>query len=254
MPYMGRGGISSFGGNVGNSGNEVGKDEKNNDTKDATRMYLRGMLFRRYYYIPLDNTYVVLQMIATILILVVAGITFLSKYKPSIIDPIESTKKIIINAYLITNLILISAIVMSNYFSKNKKELLKKLTIILAISMITVCTFLGIKLKMDMKYTKSQFEQIYDSEYVTKPREKNQRISIGLKEIGVKTEKEYYADECMKCYKIFDVKLYGIIGINTLIITLLIYQIYKVTKIKEKLDKLEKDDIVVYDEEENVKM
>ena len=47
--------------------------------------------------------------------------------------------------------------------------------------------------------------------------------------------------------------MYGIIGLNVLLIILLIYQIPKVSRIQEKRDKLSKDDEILFDEEENVK-
>ena len=76
-------------------------------------------------------------------------------------------------------------------------------------------------------------------------------MSIG--EIKIKSEKEYYIDECVKAYNIFSIRMYGIIGLNVLLIILLIYQIPKVSRIQEKRDKLSKDDEILFDEEENVK-
>ena len=42
--------------------------DNNNDNRHNGRMYYRGGFFRMYYYIPLDNTYVIFQMIAAIII------------------------------------------------------------------------------------------------------------------------------------------------------------------------------------------
>ena len=75
MAYMGRGGFPSFGGN--NLGGELGPHDTNNDNGYNGRMYYRGVFFRRYYYIPLDNTYVLFQMITAIVIFTIVGITFL---------------------------------------------------------------------------------------------------------------------------------------------------------------------------------
>ena len=86
MAYMGRGGFSSFGGGLRHSNSD--------DNRNKGRMYYRGGFFRMYFYIPLDNTYVIFRMIATIIIFAIAGIAFLTAYKPSIVDPIEETKKI----------------------------------------------------------------------------------------------------------------------------------------------------------------
>ena len=58
MAFMGRGG-SSFGGGLGRGVNSTGE---NTDIK-PNRTYYRGGLIRLYYFIPLDNIYVIFQMI-----------------------------------------------------------------------------------------------------------------------------------------------------------------------------------------------
>ena len=233
MAYMGRGGFGGFG-------------------NDKRRYYGSG-LFRMYTYIPLDNTYVIFQMIVTIIIFITAGITFLSTYKPSIIDPIENTKKILINTYILITLALLVLTILANYFSKDKNALIKRLIVILSLSVITILVFLGIKANMDSTYTKNKFEQIYNQEYSEQNSDSESKIVVSIGEINIKTEKEYYIDECVKAYNIFSIRMYGIIGLNVLLIILLIYQIPKVSRIQEKRDKLSKDDEILFDEEENVK-
>ncbi len=249
MAYMGRGGFSSFGG--GGLGGGLEPDENNNGHNG--RMYYRGGFFRMYYYIPLDNTYVILQMIAAIIIFTIAGVTFLITYKSSVVDPIEDTKRIIMNTYIIITLSLVVLTLLANYFSKNKNALIKRLIAILSLSIITILIFWGIKANMDSTYTKSKFEQIYTQEYGEQKSDTKTKFDIGLTGMQMKTEKEYYVDECIKAYNIFGIRNYGIIALNILLIILLIYQISKVSKIQEKRDKLSKDDAILYDEEENIK-
>lgn len=84
MAFMGRGDITS----VDNSNMEDMQD--NNTNESGRNTYYRTPWFYRrfYYYIPLDNTYVIIQMIVTFIILIVGGITFLVTYKSRIADPI----------------------------------------------------------------------------------------------------------------------------------------------------------------------
>ena len=192
-------------------------------------------------------------MIVTIIIFITAGITFLSTYKPSIIDPIENTKRILINTYILITLALLVLTILANYFSKDKNALIKRLIVILSLSVITILVFFGIKANMDSTYTKNKFEQIYIQEYGEQNSESKSKFDIGLTGMQMKTEKEYYIDECVKAYNIFSIRMYGIIGLNVLLIILLIYQIPKVSRIQEKRDKLSKDDEILFDEEENVK-
>lgn len=247
MAYMGRGGFSSF------SGGLDGRQENNNSDnyRQNIRRYYRGIFISMPYYIPLDNSYVILQMIAAIIIFMVAGITFLTTYKPSVIDPLEDTKKIIMNTYIIIALLLVVSTVLANYFSKDKNVLIKRLIAILSISILTILIFLGIKANMDSKYTEDKFEQIY----ILENGENNSKtkIDIGITGVQIKTEKEYYIDECVKAYNIFYLRMYGIVAINVLLIILLIYQISKVSKIQEKRDRISKDDEILFDEEENIK-
>ena len=70
-------------------------DEKNDMLED---MYERPQI---NYYVPLDNTYVIMQMIATLIILIVGVITYLIGYKSDVVDPIASTKSLFINMHII---------------------------------------------------------------------------------------------------------------------------------------------------------
>ena len=216
-------------------------------------MHYRRGFFRRYYYIPLENTYVIFQMIAAIIIFTIAGITFLATYKPSVIDPIEDTKRILMNTYIIIILALLVLTILANYFSRDKNALIKKLIVILSLSIIAILVFFGIKANMDSIYTKNKFEQIYEQEYSGQSSDTKSKIDIGLTGMKIKSEKEYCIDECIKAYNIFSIRMYGIIGLNALLIILLIYQISKISIIQEKRDKLSKDDAILFDEEENIK-
>ena len=247
MAYMGRGGFSSFGNGLGGG---LRPDDNN---RHNGRMYYRGGLLRMYYYIPLDNTYVIFQMIAAIIIFAVAGITFLTTYKPSVVDPLENTKRIIMNTYIIIILTLVVITILGNYFSKDKNVLIKRLIAILSISIITILVFFGIKANLDSTYTENKFEQIYIQENGENTSDTKSKLDIGLAGVQMKTEKEYYIDECVKAYNIFYIRMYGIVALNVLLIFLLIYQITKVSKIQEKRDRISKDDAILFDEEENIK-
>ena len=79
-------------------------------------------------------------------------------------------------------------------------------------------------------------------------------MDISITNIQLKTEREYFVDECVKLYNIFNIKTYGIIILNVLLVALLIYQVLKISGMQDKKDRLEKDDAVLFDEEEDVKI
>ena len=78
-------------------------------------------------------------------------------------------------------------------------------------------------------------------------------LYIGLTGVSIKSEKEYYINECVKLYSIFKTKSYGTLGINFLLCILLIYQIVKNQKIQIKKERLSRDEAVLFDIEENIK-
>ena len=240
MAFMGRGDFNDI--DIGNS-SDLGH---------------RHYFYRRFYYIPLDNTYVIMQMIVTFIIVIVGIITFLATYKSDIADPIENTKRMFMNTYLmvIVGFLIVTAII--NFLSKEESVLIKRLQIVFAVSIIIMLIFAGIKLNMDSTYTKNKFEQIYSEQYGEELTSNSNsiikaKIDFGITGMTIKSEKEHYIDECMKLYNIFKTKTYGILALHLLLNCLLIYQIVRVSKIQGKKEKINKDDAILFDEEQNVK-
>ena len=210
--------------------------------------------FRRFcYYIPLDNTYVIMQMIVTFIILIVGGITFLATYKSTIIDPIEDIKKMFINLHLIIIVFFLAITFIINLFSKKESDLIKRLLLIATISIIIMLVFLEIKLNLDATYTETRFEQFYTEQNTNEGTNEKSKIDIGITGMSIKTEKDYYIDECLKLYNIFKIKSYGTLGLHLLLNILLIYQILKIQKIQNKKEKLDKDNTILFDKEQNIK-
>ena len=237
---------------------ENGDIGDNNSNENGYRFYRRPYFYRRFfYYIPLDNTYVIMQMIVTFIILIVGVIAFITTYKSTIIDPIENIKKIFINVHLIIIAIFLGITFIINYSSKNELTLIKRLIVFSIISIITMLIFFGIKLNFDTTYTKEKFEMFYSEQNIEDESSKNdilkQKIDIGITGLSIKTEKEYYVDECLKLYGIFKTKTYGILALHLLLNILLIYQVLKVSKLQGKKEKINKDDAVLFDEEQNIK-
>lgn len=118
MAFMGRGGMPF-------PNNNQGGKQNGNTGKVPRAHYGYRLHFGPYYYIPLDNTYVIMQMIATFIIVIVGVIAYLTSYKSTVIDPIENAKTTFMNIYSITLLVLISATVIVSFFSKTKEALEK---------------------------------------------------------------------------------------------------------------------------------
>ena len=249
MAFMGRGNFQSV---------EDDNMEDNNLNENWKSIYRGPYFYRRFfYYIPLDNTYVIMQMIVTFIILIVGVISFLTTYKSTIIDPIENIKKIFINAHLIVIAVFLGITFIINYSSKNESTLIKRLIIFSIISIITMIIFFGIKLNFDATYTKEKFEVLYSGQNIEDESSQNdiskQKIDIGITGLSIKTENEYYVDECLKLYGIFKTKTYGTLALHLLLNILLIYQVLKVSKLQGKKEKINKNDAILFDEEQNIK-
>ena len=113
--------------------------------------------------------------------------------------------------------------------------------------------FLGVKINLDSTYTENKFEEFYIEQNTNEITNKKSKLDIGMSSMSIKTEKEYYVDECMNLYNIFKIKSYIILGLHLLLNILLIYQILRVQKIQNKKEKLDKDELILFDEEENIK-
>ena len=203
------------------------------------------------YYIPLDNTYVLMQMAVTFIILICGVFSFIAFYKSSISDPIISTKNLYINTHIFIILALLITTLIINSFSKSKQILIKRLIILLIVSIIITITFFTIKFNMDYTYTYNKFEQLYENLEINNETGLS-KIGVGLGGMTIKTEKEYYIDECIKLYNIFKIKTYGILTLNILLDVLLGYQISKISKLEETKNKQDKDDQILFDEDQGI--
>lgn len=243
MAFMERGDVPSINNGDGNGGN---------NGHFGSPMYYR-FFNRWYYYGPLDSTCIIMSVIITVIVLIVVATAYLATYESTIIDPIGNVKGTFINIYSIILIICLVATLLTIFLSKEKNRLIKRLIVISVFSILVMIFSFGIKLSMDGKYTENAFEQFYTEQNEGADTEIASKIDIGIGGVTLKTEKEYYIDECVKLYNIFKVKIYAMLGVNLLLNILLIFIILKEVGHKEKRERLDKDDLILFDEEQNIK-
>ena len=105
-----------------NRGSEPSIDTDNDNSNDSNSIGIGDYVTS---YVPLDNTYVRMQIVITYLIIIVSAITYIFTYKSTIADPIEEIKVIFINMHLIMIGILLVATIISNFFSKSEKIIIE---------------------------------------------------------------------------------------------------------------------------------
>ena len=118
MPFLGRGGGPSLNHNTPNMGvNNISGNSSDNQVREP---YYRSRIWRLYI-IPLDNTYVIMQMIMFFILLVAAFLFFIFARKSAVTDTIENVKNIFINSYLVV-MTLIFALTTFAYRNKEKRN------------------------------------------------------------------------------------------------------------------------------------
>ena len=225
MAYRGRGSSPSMkvGGRHSNSGGRTAIDYGS----------------RRVIFIVYDFAYMAIEVILSFAIIIGVAIAFLVGPKIKIVDPIGILKSIIIWFQIVAIIVETCLIMKIAKDSNNGEERLRDMAFLL-VGIILIIFFTGL-LKIGFKntYTMAKFEQLYEKD-----------ISNG---INVDVNKDYYIYESINDYNRFDTKLFVLLIGQAFIVVLNLFYLSKAIHYYSKEKKLKKDDIVVYDDEINIK-
>ena len=188
-------------------------------------------------------------MISVIILVIITGIVYIIRYSSNIVDPMEDIKSAFFNAQIITIFLFISTVLIANLVVKDKKIYHKILLIASIIFMITILVFFMIELKLNTVYTKEKFEQIYLEQNV----DKKEKTVTKSKKIALESEKEQYINECEKLYNIFKIKMNTVLIFDSFLNLLIIYKVYKNSRTQTQKNRLSKDDLILFNKEQNVK-
>lgn len=208
----------------------------------------------RFIIIKYDKTFVAIELIAVLLMLIIASATYLFTYKVRFEDPIATVKSNFLTAQLISIITSMGLIAVVTFFTKSSKEkLIRNLKIISIICSVAIIVFLGIKISMDKKYNKNVFAEFYEKYEKVNNTKNASKIKVGITGVEILNSKESYIEDSTKAYNVFTVKTVLYMVLQVLIVILTIYLSYRLTNIEIKKERLAKDDEVLYDEEQNVK-
>lgn len=208
--------------------------------------------WRRYYpIIVYDRKFVAIEMVMFLILAITACIALFYSYKMKFTDQIADLKSTFLTFQLICLLASVGLLILFSFMSKSKERLIRNILFIVVISILALLIQLGIKSYLDSKYNEQEFSNMYE-QYEASSENDNKKI-IGLF-TGIKTVKEAYIQDNTNAYLNFKVKTVTYIVIYTLEILVMIYLVYRLKKNEDQKDKLEKDDEILYDNEENVKM
>lgn len=210
----------------------------------------------RFIIVKYDKTFVAIELISVFVILLIVFAVYLFAYKTSFEDPIATIKNNFLSAQLISIFTTIGLTGIVTFLTRSSKEkLITRLRIVAIISMIVLIVLGVIKLNINKKYNKSTFGEFYEQYEKHDDKSKNtDKISIGFSGIKVSSQKQAYIDESISAYTNFSIKASIYMGIYILVIVIILYLSYRLSTIERKKGNLAKDDAILYDEEENVKL
>lgn len=206
---------------------------------------------KRRLIIVYDRKFFTLEVITGLIFVIIACVAFFYSYKMSFIDRIADIKSMFLIFQLVCVLVSIVLLILFSCISKNRESLIRNVIFVTIISILALMIQCGIKIFLDTKYNEKEFANMYE-QYEENSEAENKKV-IGVF-TGIKTVKEAYIQENVNAYLNFRVKTVTYIVIYILEILIMCYLIYRLKRHDYKRDKLEKDDEILYDEEENVKL
>ena len=211
---------------------------------------------RRFMIIQYDKTFVAIELISWLIILLTILAVYLFSYKVSFEDPIAQMKSNFLTAQFITIVISIIITGVVTFFTrKSKEKLIRNLIIVAIISLIVNFIFLGLKLDMDNKYNETTFGEFYEQYEQNKNNDNKNtnKIAVGLSGVKMSRLKEAYVDESVNAYTNFSVKVMLYMIIYIFVVFIIFYLAYRLFAIERKREKLSRDDAILYDKENNIK-
>lgn len=201
------------------------------------------------------NEYMIYQKInvSVVFIIVLIFLVFLIFFnKPSSIDILEDVKKTYIYGMIIVLGLIAIAIILFNFIVKEKKILSNLLKIILFFNIIFLIIFLCIEANLNRTYNNEEkFGEIYDTKIENKSDKKYVDIwkSILSIELKTKTERQVFIDENMSQFTYFRIKAYLIFILYVITMISNTYVIAKIDKNIKGQEILNKNDKILFKNE-----
>ena len=228
---------------------DIGKDNGNGGYSAPHYSHYWGR--RRYFIIYYDKTFIAMELISVILIILIAVAVYLFAYQVTFDDPIAETKETFLNFQLISILGTVILATFITILSKQKETIIKGLKLVGIISLLIVFIHLGLKIYLDSQYTKETFGDFYET--YEQGNTNSKRVTVGLSGIKYLDDKEAYIEESVNAYTNFKVKTILYIAIYVSTICIVFYLAHRLANMEDKKEELHKDDAVLFDEEENIK-
>lgn len=217
------------------------------------RSYWNGRIWVIHY----DKTFIAIELFFTSIIALSLLAAYLFGYKVSFEDPIAKIKSSFLNAQIIAIVTSIMSTAIATILTKSKESLIKTLRIISIISFIMIVVLLGVDININSSYNEqvfSEFYEEYEAPNENKEKKNSKKINVGVSGVKILNQKEDYIEKSMNALTNFKVKTIFYMIIHIGLTFVIVYLSFRLQFFEEKRDRLSKDDNILYDEEENIKM
>lgn len=194
---------------------------------------------KRVYFIVYDFAYMTIEVILSFVILISIALVFLFGPKIKIVDPIGTIKSVIIWSQVIAIIVETYLIMKVAKDSNSGEERLRDMAFLLIGIILLVLIVFLLKIGLKNIYNSDKFAELY---YKDVANGINSNYSV-----------DYYVHECISDFKRFDMKILILIIGQAFMVIFNLFYLSKAIHYYSKEKKLEKDDIVVYDDEINIK-
>lgn len=245
--FRGRGELPDFGNNNNDNGNGgFGAPDYHH-------------YWRRPYYIIIryDKTFLLIELVMTITVLLVAFLIYIYKYETPFVDPIATVKNTFLNSQLLVmGITVIVTGLCTCFFVRTKEGFVRILRIISILCVISVIVHIGVKLHIDSIYNnKDNFAEFYEK--YEKPNDKSwtsKTISVKMTGVQFAEKKDVYIEQSTKLYNNFTSKAIIYMAVELFVAIGIFYLSCRISKIEERKNKLKNDDAILFDDEENIKI
>ena len=228
---------------------DIGKDNGNGGY--SAPYYSHYWRRHRDFIIHYDKTFIAMELISALLIILIAVAVYLFAYQVTFYDPIAETKETFLTFQLISILATVILATLITILSKQKETIIKGLKLVGIISLLIVLIHLGSKIYLDSQYNEETFGEFYET--YEQGNTGSKRLTIGLSGIQYLDDKEAYIEESVNAYTNFKVKTILYMVIYCITICIIFYLAHRLENMEDKKEELYKDDAVLFDEEENIK-
>ncbi len=229
--------------------NNANNNQNNNNNSNNNGGFYHHH-FGYYYIINYDKNFLLMEIIATLFVVIIGLIVYLWFTKYDFFDPIAAEKQNFLTFQLVTTTISMILTGAVTFLAKSKEQLIKIIRVIGVISFCIIILTIVMKNDMNKKYTEQTFNEFYEKyEKQNEKDENEQKVTIGLTGIKLTNPKENYIEKSKAAYRNFNLKSNVYIGMYAILTMFIFYLSARISHIEEKKEKATQNDEIIFDED-----